>query len=156
MFFLGCHLIDLIYQIQGEPDEVIPLSTSTGIDGLDSENLGMAVFKYKGGVSFAKACDDERGGYFRRQLVICGEKGTIEIRPLEMAFEGSSQYTVSRENYSDHWLEPWEESQSEVFDRYDGMMRNFAELVRGKENPYSYDYEMKLHKLILKSCGMEI
>ena len=153
MFFLGCHLIDLIYQIQGEPDEVIPLSTSTGIDGLDSEDLGMAVFKYKGGVSFAKACDDERGGYFRRQLVICGEKGTIEIRPLEMVYKNSGQYTVSRENYSDRWLEPWEESQSEVFDRYDGMMRNFAELVRGKENPYGYDYELNLYKLILKACG---
>jgi predicted dehydrogenase len=152
MFFLGCHLIDLIYQIQGEPDEVIPLSTSTGIDGLDSEDLGMAVFKYKDGVSFAKACDDERGGYSRRQLVICGEKGTIEIRPLEMVYKNSGQYTVSRENYSDSWLEPWEESQSEVFDRYDGMMRNFAEMVRGKENPYGYDYELNLYKLVLRAC----
>jgi predicted dehydrogenase len=152
MFFLGCHLIDLIYQIQGEPDEVIPLSTSTGIDGLDSEDLGMAVFKYKDGVSFAKACDDERGGYSRRQLVICGEKGTIEIRPLEMVYKNSGQYTVSRENYSDRWLEPWEESQSEVFDRYDGMMRNFAEMVRGKENPYGYDYELNLYKLVLRAC----
>lgn len=153
LFFLGCHLVDLIYQIQGEPLEVIPLSTSTGIDGVDSEDLGMAVFKYKDGVSFAKACDDERGGYSRRQLVICGEKGTIEIRPLEMVFKGTSQYTISRENYSDGWLEPWEESQSEAFDRYDGMMRNFAELVRGKENPYGYDYELNLYKLILKACG---
>jgi len=28
-------------------------------------------------------------------------------------------------------------------------------MVRGeKENPYTYEYERKLHKLILKTCGM--
>ena len=33
------------------------------------------------------------------------------------------------------------------------MMYNFAEMIRGKENPYSYDYELNLYKLILKACG---
>jgi len=74
LFFLGCHLIDLIYQIQGEPEEVIPLSTSTGFDGISAKDYGMVAFKYKNGVSFAKACDAELGGFLRRQIVICGEK----------------------------------------------------------------------------------
>ena len=30
MYYLGCHLIDLIVQIQGIPTEIIPLSCSTG------------------------------------------------------------------------------------------------------------------------------
>ena len=65
-------------------------------------------------------------------------------------------YTVSGENYSTSWGEPWSESRSEVFDRYDGMMYNFAELVRGKENPYDYDYELALYRLVRRACGMEI
>ena len=116
----------------------------------------MAVFKYKNGVSFAKTCDDEMGGYMRRQLVICGEKGTIEIKPLEAAAEGGGQYTVAAESYSDSWTKSWQESRSEVHDRYDGMMRNFAEMIRGKENPYSYDYELGLYRLILRACGREV
>ena len=36
--------------------------------------------------------------------------------------------------------------------RYDAMLRNFAELIGGKGNPFSYDYELNLFKLILKSC----
>jgi hypothetical protein len=36
------------------------------------------------------------------------------------------------------------------------MMRNFAEIVRGKENPYGYDYELGLYRLILRACGKEI
>lgn len=155
MFFLGCHLIDLIYGIQGEPTEVIPLSCSTGIDGIHTEDYGMVVFKYPNGVSFAKTCDSERGGFLRRQLVIFGEKGTIELKPLEILAEGGV-YTVANESYDTNWHTPWTTLQSEVFDRYDGMMRNFAELVRGKENPYSYDYELNLYKLILKACGQEI
>jgi predicted dehydrogenase len=158
MFFLGCHLIDLIYQIQGEPDEVIPFSCSTGIEDIYTKDYGMVVYKYPNGVSFAKTCDNECGGFLRRQLVICGEKGTIEIKPLEVWVDGG-QYTVSSECFNDSgkkWSEPWETSQSEIHDRYDEMVRNFAELVRGKKNPYSYDYELNLYKLILKSCGMEI
>ena len=155
MFFLGCHLIDLIYQIQGEPEEIIPFNCSTGYDEVTANDYGMVVFKYKNGVSFAKTCDNENGGFLRRQLVICGAKGTIEIKPLEVLTEGG-QYTVMNEAYSTEWLKEWDTSKSEVYDRFDGMMRNFAEMVRGKENRYSYDYELGLYKLILKSCAKEV
>lgn len=160
LFFLGCHLIDLIYQIQGEPDEIIPLSCSTDPDGLHTEDYGMVAFKYRNGVSFAKTCDNECGGFMRRQLVICGEKGTVEIKPLEVSVKGG-QYTCYAEcydatgNFKD-WSKPWSTGQTAVYDRYDGMMKNFAELVRGKENPYSYDYELNLYKLLLRACGKEI
>ena len=156
MFFLGCHLIDLIYKIQGEPSEVLPLNLSTGIDGIDSEDYGMVVFKYPRGLSFAKTSANEFGGFLRRQLVICGEKGTIEINPLEVLADGGELYTVSHESYSKKWHEPRIRTQSKPFDRYDDMMRNFAELVRGKENPYTYDYELDLYKLILRSCERKI
>lgn len=155
LFFLGCHLIDLIYQIQGEPEKIIPLSCATDIDGIGSEDCGMAVFQYKNGVSFVKTCAAERGGFLRRQLVICGEKGTIELKPLEVVADGGV-YTVSSEAYGASWHEPWQSEQSEIFDRYAPMLKNFAELVGGKENPYSYDYELNLYKLILKACGQEV
>lgn len=155
MFFLGCHLIDMIYRIQGEPLEVIPLSASTGTEGINTEDFGMAVFKYENGVSFAKTSDVERGGVLRRQLVICGDKGTIEIKPLEIT-TGDGVISVSSECYSDGWIAPTTVSNSEVFNRYKKMMRNFKELIDGKENPYTYDYELNLYKLILKACGKEI
>lgn len=156
MFFLGCHLIDLIYRIQGEPLEVIPLNCSTGIYGNSSDDYGMAVFKYPNGVSFAKTCASEYGGYLRRQLVVAGEKGTVEIKPLEGSEPSGLMYTVMGEAYDAGWSTPWNVKKSELYDRYDDMMRNFAELVRGKENPYSYDYELSLYKLILRACGKEI
>ncbi len=156
MFFLGCHLIDLIYRIQGEPQEVIPLSASTGIDGVSSIDYGMVALRYPNGVSFAKTCDEELGGFMRRQLVICGERGTIEIRPLEAHAADGSMYSPTHECRDDAWLAAWQTEEGAHYERYGAMMQNFAELVRGKENPYSYDYELSLYRLILKSCGKEI
>lgn len=75
MFYLGCHLIDLIYRIQGKPREIIPMSMSTGLDGVAAQDYGMALFKYKNGISFAKACAAEFGGYMRRQVGCMRFKG---------------------------------------------------------------------------------
>jgi predicted dehydrogenase len=156
MFFLGCHLIDLIYRIKGEPMEVIPLNCSSGIDGLDTCDVGMVVYKYADGVSFAKTCDNELGGFRRRQLVVCGEKGTVEIRPLECLHGNSLMHTEFKECASSEWSAEGEIEKTQVFHRYIDMLQNFAEMVRGKENPYSYDYELGLYELILRSCGEEI
>ena len=156
MFYLGCHLIDLIYRIMGEPEQVVRLSCSTGIDGIDTVDCGMVAFKYPDGVAFAKTGANERGGFLRRQLVICGELGTIEIKPLEVLCQDKLQYTVSSQNRAEDGRVPWEVTQTEPYDRYDAMIRNFGEIIRGKKNPYSYDYELGLYELIQKSCGREI
>ncbi len=155
MFYLGCHLIDLIYRIMGEPKEVIPLNCSTGIDGVTSEDYGMAVLKYKNGVSFAKTCATEPLGFMRRQLVVCGSKGTVQLCPFE-AYEGDGLYTVVRKAYNDifNWGNDGTKYRTDKFDRYDTMMRSFAQYItKEKTNSYSYDYELELYKLLLKCCG---
>jgi len=165
MFFLGCHLVDLIVQVMGIPEEVVPFNTRICTDGVDSEDMGMAVFKYKNGLAFAKTSAAEPGGFMRRQLVICGNKGTIEIRPLEWydnsvetVYKRTPQKTKMRIVYeSGNWNEDGETKISFPIDRYGDMMFSFAQVVRGeKENPVSYDYELELYKVVLKTCGFEV
>lgn len=156
MFFLGCHLIDLIFRICGKPDKVIPLNCSTHINGTNSEDFGMAAFQYKNGISFAKTNAAEIGGYLRRQLVVSGTKQTVELKPIEVIASGSNLYTTKTE-YSNpaSASEPVIEN-SEIFDRYNGMMAAFASYVRGDNtNPYTYEYELELYKIILKACGID-
>ncbi len=157
LFFLGCHLIDLILQIQGTPEKVIPLSKCTGVDGVTAEDFGMAVLEYRNGVSFAKANACEVGGYARRQLVVTGTKGTIELKPFEMYGQNPAfLYTRKTEYFSSSWDNMGQTSQSELYERYDSMLASFAAMVRGeKENPYTYDYELKLYKTILTACGYQ-
>ena len=153
MFFLGCHLVDLILQIKGAPDNVIPLNRCTGMDGVTAQDFGMAVFEYADGVSFAKTSACERGGFLRRQLVVTGTKGTIELKPFEVGC-GPLQYTDKSESFDTAWHVPGRIARSELFDRYDAMMASFAAMVRGeKENPWTPDYELELFRTVLKACG---
>jgi predicted dehydrogenase len=153
MFYLGCHLVDLILQIQGKPKQIIPLNKATGIDDVTGEDYGMAILEYSNGVSFAKTCAREIGGYARRQLVVTGSKGTIELKPFEM-FTEDGHYTCKTEYNDIEWDNMGIQSQTEIFDRYDGMISSFASMVRGEiRNPNSYEYEWELYKTLLECCG---
>ncbi len=163
MFFLGCHLVDVIYQIQGEPCEVIPYNMTTGYDGVTAEDFSLALLRYKNGISFVKSCAAEPGGFMRRQIVICGTKGTIEINPIE-AFDFESadgrcdMYSQMRITYgSGGWYDYITPQKSSLYNRYDEMMKSFAQMIRGeKVNPYTYDYELEVYKLVLRTCGYKI
>ena len=96
---------------------------------MNTTDFGMVAYKYKNGVSFAKTVAAERGGYMRRQLVICGEKGTIELKPLEVE-DGELRYTVySESDAAEKWGEEWKTDRTESFNRYSDMMQNFARAV---------------------------
>lgn len=155
MFYLGCHLIDLLLQIRGMPDKIIPYNRCTAVDGVTAEDYGMVIFDYKNGVSFAKTCAEEKGGFERRQLVVTGSKATVELRPLEMYGSLSGQYTGVRTSLSDDWGDSGYHTNTKPVDRYDFMMESFYRMALGKkENPYTYDYELELYKTVLKCCGV--
>ena len=162
LYYLGCHMIDLVYSIMGEPQKVVPLSCSSGVGGTTAQDFGMVAFEYPHGVSFAKSTAIEVGGFERRQLVVVGTKGTVELQPFEW-FDAEhpeihvAQTTGIRECFSENWHEKGAVRTSEVHGRYIAMFRMFAEYVRGnKQNPFSYEYERALHKLLLKSCAADL
>ena len=122
-----------------------------GFDGARGVDFGMVALKYPRGVSFIKTTACEHGGFARRRLVISGERGTIVINPLEWG-PNHAQRAVMSECFDDAWGAEGVRTECEPFDRYDGMIYNFAELIRGKKNPYTYDYELKLYELV-KKCS---
>lgn len=164
MFFLGCHLVDLVLQVQGLPEEIIPYNTCSGFDDVTAKDIGFAVFKYKNGVSFVKTSAAEPCGFMRRQLVITGSRGTLEINPLEeyvcdtpydnhaATMRLSTDKTVEKGISSWRQIGAWEKLGP--YDRHDNMMKSFAAMVRGeKANPWDYDYELTLYKHVLAACG---
>ncbi len=161
MFFLGCHLVDIIFDIMGKPTEVIALNYGSDSDGVTAKDVGFAIFKHGSKVSFAKTSANEAGGFLRRQLVICGTKGTIEIRPLEFFPKSISnshlQTTMRYVKSGGGWLEDGAKTDSEPYNRYNAMMKCFYDtVVNGKTTKYTYDYELELYKTVLKACGVQI
>lgn len=163
MFYLGCHLVDLVYRLQGAPLNVIPLNKETGIGGIRSEDFGCAVLEYPNGVSIVRMSGTEVGGFDRRQLVVCTDSRTVEIKPLEISVPKEERrpgmvsplYTESVERYRDGEDKPQTKyTRSPDFGRYDEMMRTFAAMVRGeKVNSYTPDHELEVFKLVMRCCG---
>ena len=80
----------------------------------------------------------------------------MEIKPLEI--NSADVFTTQKTEYtSADWHKAGITEKSCAFDRYDTMMRSFGEYVRGgKENPWSYAYELELYETVLKACGGEL
>ena len=111
-------------------------------------------------ISFAKTCANEPGGFLRRQLVVCGSKGTVQLMPLEeyesLENPGSMLVTRTRNVTEDlgNWANNGVNGVSAAYDRYDTMLATFAAFARGEgENPYTPDYELAVYKLVLRACG---
>ena len=159
-FFLGCHLVDIILQIQGEPKRIIPFNRSSSMGGACGDDIGFAVFEYEDGVSFIKTSAVEQGGFLRRQVVVSGEGGTVELNPIERYIpEGGGLLVTDRRECIGKvaWMQPGVDSTSQPQDRYIDMMCAFAAMVRGeRENPYTPDYELTLFKATLAACGEQV
>ena len=159
MFYLGCHLVDLILTIKGLPEKVYPFNRSTGVDGVTACDYGLALFEYPEGMSIAKTCNLEHGGFERRRLVVCGTKGAVELCPLEwLTKQKANQFTEKIDyNKGTDWHTRGEKTVGEVHDRYDTMMQGFAAICRGEiVNEYTPDYELTLFKYVLMACGKEL
>lgn len=155
MFFLGCHMVDLIHLFQGAPKNIVPYLHCSGIGGVDAVDQATAVFQYERGVSFAQANACEINGYGRRQLVVCGSEGTYEIHPLECPIRVKYTKASSAYCYEDRHRElPIPSVARDA--RYDDMLMDFAAMVRGqKENPFTYEYELQTQRMLLAACGYD-
>lgn len=156
MFFLGCHLVDMVYSVAGVPEKVYCFNKRSGFESITSEDNCLSLFDYSWGTAVIRANAAEVNGYDRRHLVVCGTKGTIEIRPLERPTEMYETFISWADGHE------WQDEKHEVFPgflagRYDDMVIEFARCVRGEiSNPYPYAYEAQLQRLVLAASGYNL
>jgi len=156
MYIFGCHLIDLIVSILGEPQHVTPFLRKTLPEEADLYDNGLAVLEYPKATCTVRSSSVEINGYGRRQFVVCGTLGTIEIKPLEnptlitrsLASDITKKCSDCRQ-VLDIPVPPIPEH------RYDSQVLDFARMIRGEiENPYSYEHDIIVHRTTLKASGM--
>ncbi len=159
MFYLGCHLVDLVSLFMGDDGVVIPMNMPTGLES-GGEDFGFVMIRYPHGYSMIKSVACEVSGDARRQLVICGTKGTIEIKPIENPYDlpgtvcpNKISMTVTREGHPMMFADRSETISFPPYGRYDAMLKDFALTVAGeKENEFDYDRELRVHSTLMKAC----
>ena len=141
--------------------EIIPLNFSSRIGGIQAEDGGMVALKYKNGVSIVKSFAFESGGFARRQIIVRGSKATVEINPTEYYIGEThglmcTDMRISKNEDGTDWNYRAEPIVFGPFDRYEAMFEEFAKIINGEiKNPYSYEYEKELHRVLLKACGIK-
>ncbi len=164
-FFLGCHLIDIIHLFMGTPEEITVLNTCTSPEKHKANDLGMAALRYPEGMSFFKVSAAEPGGFMRRQLVVCGSLGTVEIRPLEEHCKNEEYYCTSQsisafrteKDVPLNWDDKGKTETCAPYHRYRAMFADFAERILN-DCPSTKEEllrEARVHRILLACCGID-
>ncbi len=168
MFIYGCHLIDLVVKFQGLPENVHFFQNNSNFDDVNCTDEAVAVLEYENGTSIIRTTCVEANGYIRRQMTICGENGTVEIKPLEFTKENNTLY--SKMMYAKRGtVKSYDDIGNYVEielgkHRYLAMMTDFANKVKKYKNmdydeivcPVDYEYEKAIHKVLACACGTAV
>ena len=154
MYILGSHLIDLIVYILGEPEKVVSFLKHTKLDGVDFPDNNLAVLEYEKALARVFVSSVEVNGFGRRQLLVSGSKGTVNICPLERPITMTySDTSIADSAYEDRKINlEFEDNTRDG--RYDDMMKDFYAYIMGtKKNPFSYEHDYLVQKVIDKVVG---
>ena len=154
MYILGSHLVDLVVYLLGEPKRIVSFLKHTGLDGVDFEDNNLAVLEYDKALARIFVSSVEVNGFGRRQLVVSGSKGTVNICPLErpiaMTFSNTS---IADKTYEDCKINiPFEDNTTDG--RYDEMLQDFYAYILGtKQNPFTYEHDLLVQKVLDEIVG---
>lgn len=154
MYIFGSHLVDLIILLLGEPKSVSSTVVSSGISGIVSPDLTSATLIYDNAIARVFVSSVECNGWGRRCLSVAGSHGTVEIRPLEVPVRMTFAKRGEGGEYFDDYAKELPTASVPDDMRYDEMVKEFYSAIIGeKENPYSYEHEYLLHKVLTEIVG---
>ena len=96
----------------------------------------------------------EVNGYGRRQLVVAGNKGTVNICPMEQpTIMTYADTAMNGKTYGDvKTTIPFDLDASGS--RYDEMMQDFyAYIIGEKQNPFTYEHDFMVQKVLNEIVG---
>ena len=154
MYILGSHLVDLIVYILGEPKKITPVLKSTGLDGIDLEDNNLAVLEYEKAIARIFVSSVEVNGWGRRQFMVSGSRGTVDIKPIENECHMTYSDLEIAENCYEDMKRIEDIKDLPKGERYDSMMKDFyAYIVGEKENPFTYEHDRKVQKVLSQIVG---
>ena len=153
MFELACHLIDSVVFVLGKPKSVRAFNIKSQGDTVSDNQL--AVLEYEKATATVRCNHRDYFGFSRRRFQVGGDKGVIEIHPMEPGktlqlslFESKGGYKRGTQTV---------ELPDRQGGRYDGEFLDLAKVIRGeKVFDWSYEHDLAVQETLLKASGMPI
>ncbi len=152
MFELGCHVIDAVVNILGKPDKVTAFARHSGNFKDDLLDNQLAVLDYANATVTVRSALVEVDGGARRQFVVCGDAGTLDIRPLEPA-AAKLALNQPREGFK----KGYQDVKFTSLPRYEADLADLAKVIRGeKKFEWSPAHDLAVQETILSASGLPV
>ena len=149
MFELGCHLIDSVVRFLGRPNQVTPFIRK-GQDGL-ADNM-TAVLEYDGTLVTLRRSLREITGNARRQLIVTGDHGTLEVMPLE-----PPQARLTLKQAAGGFRKGQQTVSLQPRPRYVADWADFARAIRGEKRwEFTPDHDLVVQETVLRASGLPV
>jgi predicted dehydrogenase len=153
MFELACHVIDAAVYVLGKPENVTPYMRRTRPETDSLADNCLAVLEYPEATATIRTAAMEVDGFKRRQFVVCGDRGTVDIRPMEppkMLLALAEPHGGYKKGYQ-------EVSLPRNGGRYDAEFADLARVIRGeKAFAWSYEHDLAVFETVLRASGMTL
>jgi predicted dehydrogenase len=153
MFELGCHLIDAAVTVLGKPQAVTGYTRRMHPEWDRVPDNQLAVLEYPKATATIRSSLVEVQPQRRRQFVVCGTEGTVDIRPLEapaMELILSAPHGRFVKGVQQVPMPP-------MSGRYDDHLRELARVCRGEQQPeYAPAHDLAVHEAVLRAAGLAV
>jgi hypothetical protein len=96
----------------------------------------------------------EVNGFGRRQFMVSGSKGTVNICPLERPITMTYSDTEIADKPFEDRKQVFTFPDNTATGRYDEMMQDFYAYIQGtKQNPFTYEHDFMVQKVLSQIVG---
>lgn len=152
MFELGCHLIDLVVGLMGEPEQVTPYlkHSSSILDGMHDNCL--AVLEWPGATATIRSSANEVEGFGRRHLTVIGTEGSFHIQPLD-----DPKAIISLDRPRGKYRAGTQNITFPDFPRYVADAAEMAAVIRGeREFRFPIEHDLNVQRTVLRASKMPL
>ena len=146
MLELGCHLVDVVVDLLGEPLQITPGAERTGADALPDRQFAELRYAH----ATARITCDHGDASARRFLRVEGTSGWVQVDPLE------SRHLRYRLESPPAPLLPGEQALTLAGNggRYDEELRTFARMIRGARPQWDAAHDIAVHAAARRAAGL--
>jgi predicted dehydrogenase len=141
-----------VITVLGPPAEVTAHARHSGAAADDVLDNQCATLSYPGALVTVRSSLLEVAGTARRQFVVCGDGGTVDIRPLE-----PPALRLALVQARDGYKKGYQDVPVPHRPRYEADFADFARVIRGeKKFEWTPAHDLAVQETILRASGLPV
>jgi predicted dehydrogenase len=152
MFELGGHVIDAVVTLLGPPRQVTTHGRHSGNFPDNLLDHQLATLEYPDALVTVRSSLVEVAGQARRQFVVCGDGGTVDIRPLE-----PPALRLALAEPRGEFKKGYQDVPVPALPRYEADFVDLAQVIRGeKKFEWPPAHDLAVHETLLRASGLPV